>query len=303
MASLDFVGKEQAKQIAENDSVGSIIYVAEQSYRHSCGDNKIIDGDNLRALHLLLQDYNSKIDLIYIDPPYNTGVKNWVFNDAMSDSDSIRWLKKNFGVLVREMDTHDKWLCMMMPRLILMRELLAEQGLIMISIDDVEMARLKLLVDEIFGENNYLATLVWDSPGVKEASELIDASGEHEYVIVYAKDINSFRESRNRTEVQGFGWRKNTGQSSVIGKDVFTVDGQNDLKNALREAEFNYPKPVRLLKELIKGITSKDALILDCFAGSGTLGQAIIELNREDQGEIQHGPGKEQRDVELYQRD
>jgi adenine-specific DNA-methyltransferase len=147
-------------------------------------DNLIIQGDNLKALKALLPTYTGKIKCIYIDPPYNTGNEKWVYNDNVSSPMLKEWL----GQVVdkEDMTRHDKWLCMMMPRLKLLRELLAEDGAIFISIDDNEMHRLKLLCDEIFGEDRFIATINWR----KVYSSRMDTqkiSQDIDYILLYGK--------------------------------------------------------------------------------------------------------------------
>jgi adenine-specific DNA-methyltransferase len=149
----------------------------------SLHDNLVVHGDNLKALKSLLPYYHGKVKCIYIDPPYNTGNENWVYNDNVSSPMIQEWLGK---VVDREdLTRHDKWLCMMMPRLKLLREFLTEDGAIFISIDDNEMYRLRSLMDEVFGEENFVATIVWhkmDSP--KNTAQHL--SEDHEYLLLYA---------------------------------------------------------------------------------------------------------------------
>jgi adenine-specific DNA-methyltransferase len=124
----------------------------------SLHDNLIIHGDNLKALKALLPTYSGKIKCIYIDPPYNTGNENWIYNDNVNSPMIKEWLGK--VVDTEDLTRHDKWLCMMMPRLKLLRELLSENGVIFISIDDNELHRLKCLMDELFDEENFVGDIV-----------------------------------------------------------------------------------------------------------------------------------------------
>lgn len=123
--------------------------------------NKIIHGDNLEALKSLLPQYEGRIKCIYIDPPYNTGNEKWVYNDNVNDPKIKKWLGEVVGKQGEDLSRHDKWLCMMYPRLKLLQKLLAEDGAIFISIDDNEQAHLKLLCDEIFGANNFIGQFSW----------------------------------------------------------------------------------------------------------------------------------------------
>lgn len=123
--------------------------------------NKIIHGDNLEALKSLLPEYEGRIKCIYIDPPYNTGNEKWVYNDNVNDPKIKKWLGEVVGKQGEDLSRHDKWLCMMYPRLKLLHRLLAEDGAIFISIDDNELANLRLLCDEIFGVNNFVGQWHW----------------------------------------------------------------------------------------------------------------------------------------------
>lgn len=118
--------------------------------------NMVIHGDNLEALKSLLPEYEGKVKCIYIDPPYNTGNEGWVYNDNVNDPRIKKWLGDVVGKEGEDLSRHDKWLCMMYPRLILLRKMLAEDGAIFISINEDEQANLKLILDEVFGASNYL---------------------------------------------------------------------------------------------------------------------------------------------------
>lgn len=156
----------------------------------SLNDNLIIHGDNLKALKALLPTYASKIKCIYIDPPYNTGNEKWKYNDNVNSPMMQEWLGK--VVDKEDFTRHDKWLCMMMPRLKLLRELLREDGVIFVSIDENEQHHLRMLMDEIFGELNQIATFAWAGRGGKGGTTtLIELN--HEYVECYAKNIKSIQ--------------------------------------------------------------------------------------------------------------
>jgi adenine-specific DNA-methyltransferase len=154
----------------------------------SLRDNLIVHGDNLLALKSLLPSFSGKVKCIYIDPPYNTGNEKWVYNDNVNSPMHQDWLKK---VVDREdLTRHEKWLCMMWPRLVLLRELLAEDGAIFISIDDNEVHHLRAIMDEIFGEENFVETFIWRSRLGKGATSK-DTARLHEYVLCYAKSFNN----------------------------------------------------------------------------------------------------------------
>ena len=124
-------------------------------------NNMIIHGDNLEALKALLPEYENRVDCIYIDPPYNTGNEGWVYNDNVNDPHIRKWLGAVVGKEAEDLTRHDKWLCMMYPRLVLLQKLLSPTGAIFISIDDNEQANLKLICDEIFGAGNFVGVWFW----------------------------------------------------------------------------------------------------------------------------------------------
>ena len=135
-----------------------------QSKTETKSGNKIIHGDNLEALKALLPEYEGRIDCIYIDPPYNTGNEKWIYNDNVNDPKIKQWLGQVVGSDNNDLSRHDKWLCMMYPRLKLLQKLLCESGVIFISINFIhEHSHLKIIVDEIFGKNNYIGELTWES--------------------------------------------------------------------------------------------------------------------------------------------
>ena len=147
--------------------------------------NLVIHGDNLHALKSLLPRYAGKVDLIFIDPPYNTGNEGWCYSDGVNSPIMKEWLSTN-PVDGEDMLRHDKWLCMMWPRLVLLRELLSERGSLWMTLDDNEVHRARMVLDEVFGEENFVATCIWhkmDSP--KNTAQFF--SEDHDYVIVYAK--------------------------------------------------------------------------------------------------------------------
>jgi adenine-specific DNA-methyltransferase len=146
--------------------------------------NMIIKGDNLLALKSLLPYYASSVKMIYIDPPYNTGNTSWVYNDNMDSPLIKKWLEKT--VNAEDLSRSDKWLCMMYPRLKLLRELLKEDGVIFISINDAEVAHLRMICDEIFGRNNFITELIWNSEG--NTDNQLEIKINHEYILVYIKN-------------------------------------------------------------------------------------------------------------------
>jgi len=152
MPTLHWIGKD--KVIKHHHDVSFRILNQQYTFSHTQGDdsiseNKIIHGDNLEGLKALLPYYEGKIKCIYIDPPYNTGNEGWVYNDNVNDPKMKKWLGKVVGKEAEDLTRHDKWLCMMYPRLKLLHKLLAPNGAIFVSIDDNEQASLKMMMDEI----------------------------------------------------------------------------------------------------------------------------------------------------------
>ncbi len=166
MPTLEWIGKNRV--INHHQQVPFRILERQYSYdengRHDDDNgsgNMIIHGDNLEALKALLPRYEGKVKCIYIDPPYNTGNEGWCYNDNVNDPKIQKWLGEVVGKEGEDLSRHDKWLCMMYPRLKLLHKLLADDGAIFISIDDNEYASLKLICDEIFGLINFMSDVVW----------------------------------------------------------------------------------------------------------------------------------------------
>ncbi len=161
--------------------------------------NKIIHGDNLEALKALLPEYEGRIKCIYIDPPYNTGNEGWVYNDNVNDPKIKKWLGQVVGKESEDLSRHDKWLCMMYPRLKLLHKLLADDGAIFMSIDENEVTSLRCFCNEIFGEANYISTItVIVKP---EGRRYGYFAKTHEYILVFAKKVSDL--FLNEIEVEG----------------------------------------------------------------------------------------------------
>ncbi len=195
MPTLNWIGKDKVI----NHHMDVPFRVLEHAYGFENGTqtgqetnsgNKIIHGDNLEALKALLPEYEGKIKCIYIDPPYNTGNENWVYNDNVNDPKIKNWLGKVVGKEAEDLTRHDKWLCMMYPRLKLLHKLLADDGAIFISIDDNEQANLKLMCDEIFGGAQYISSIVWKRRASSQMAQS-KVSIDHEYVVSYFKKNTS----------------------------------------------------------------------------------------------------------------
>jgi adenine-specific DNA-methyltransferase len=160
-------------------------------------DNLIIQGDNLEALKSLMPFYYNRIKCIYIDPPYNTGNEGWKYNDRVNSPQIKAWINDVVGPEGEDLCRHDKWLCMMYPRLKLLHQLLKDDGVIFISIDSNEYHNLQAVMDEIFGVRNYVGTIVWKNANDNNPTNV---SAEHEYIVCYAKqklNIESVWKSAN----------------------------------------------------------------------------------------------------------
>lgn len=166
----------------------------------SCGDpgtgNIIAQGDNLIALKALLPHFAGQVKCVCIDPPYNTGNEGWAYNDNVNSPVIREWLGKVVGKEGETLDRHDRWLCMMYPRLALLKQFLSDDGSIWIHMDDSEIGLLRVLMDEIFGAHRFVACNVWQK---RYSRENRDAIGDvHEYLLVYAMNPERFKETRNR---------------------------------------------------------------------------------------------------------
>ena len=159
MPTLNWIGKDKVTN--HHREVPFRTLERKYTFGDNTTENKIIHGDNLEALKALLPEYEGRIKCIYIDPPYNTGNEGWVYNDNVNDPKIQKWLGQVVGKEADDLTRHDKWLCMMYPRLALLKELLSDDGDIFISIDDNEQANLKLVCDEIFGAGNFVGIFSW----------------------------------------------------------------------------------------------------------------------------------------------
>lgn len=187
MPTLDWIGKD--KVINHHMDVPYRVLDKQYTYGGDKSENMIIHGDNLEALKSLLPKYEGKIKCIYIDPPYNTGNEGWVYNDNVNDPKIKKWLGEVVGKEGEDLSRHDKWLCMMYPRLKLLQKLLSEDGAIFISIDDNELYNLKMICDEIFGSNCFVSNVSWQ----RTYSTRNDSKGivnEVEHILVYSKHPN-----------------------------------------------------------------------------------------------------------------
>lgn len=194
MATLNWIGKEAVVNHDKEVPFKLLEKVPSASVGKE-SKNLIIHGDNLEALKALMPFYQGKVKCIYIDPPYNTGNEGWVYNDKVNSPKIKQWLGQVVGRESEDLTRHDKWLCMMYPRLKLLRDLLKEDGVILISIDDNEFNNLVGICNEIFGEKNRFAIIIIrNNPrGRRMGTEI---ATEHEYLIAYVRDIDKFKAGR-----------------------------------------------------------------------------------------------------------
>ena len=405
MPTLDWIGKEAVVKHHKDVPYRLLVPVKKLSHGDTNSGNLIVQGDNLHALKALLPRYAAQVKCIYIDPPYNTGQDRrddegkrtgWIYSDNVNSPEIRAWLGKVVGEESEDLSRHDKWLCMLYPRLALLKKFLREDGVIFISIDDNEFASLRLMMDEIFGVNNRVGTVVWKNATDNNPTQI---AVEHEYLLCYARDkrnvakewkatalavkekllevgeefVKKYSDQEERQaeytewfrENKAFMWPFDryklideggvyTGSQSVhnpgkegyrydvihpvtgepcteplmgyrfpeetmkqlledkriiFGDDhkkivelkvyardyraklssLFELDGRvgtNEIKAIFPENKrpFDFPKPTGLIEEIVSFVTSGDDIILDSFSGSGTTGQAILQLNKADIG-------------------
>jgi len=226
MPTLNWIGKE--KVINHHRDVPFKILEHKYGFNETNGEvtntvnsgNKIIHGDNLEALKSLLPEYEGKIKCIYIDPPYNTGNENWVYNDNVNHPKIRKWLEatlkakesgKEAAIGIDDLARHDKWLCMMYPRLKLLQKLLADDGVIFISIDDNEQANLKLICDEIFGSMNFVAQFLWKKKGTSTNVTGALISPQTEYITCYCRKKFGIKQRVQSSSQRSYPFNDNEG--------------------------------------------------------------------------------------------
>jgi len=187
MPSLDWIGKSAVKNHHKEVPFRLLNCRADLSVGDPNSGNLIVQGDNLEALKALLPYYAGQVKCIYIDPPYNTGNEGWVYNDAVNSPEMRDWLGRVVGGEAEDLSRHDKWLCMMYPRLVLLREFLSDEGVLFVSIDDMEVHLLRALLDEIFGLSNWIGTLIWKRRQTPDSRNLNGISADHEYLLCYGR--------------------------------------------------------------------------------------------------------------------
>jgi site-specific DNA-methyltransferase (adenine-specific)/adenine-specific DNA-methyltransferase len=201
MPTLDWIGKKAVENHHNEIPFRLLKSIPELSVGDNNSGNLIIQGDNLHALKALLPYYAGQVKCICIDPPYNTGNEGWVYNDNVNSPEMKSWLSKVVGKEGEDLSRHDKWLCMMYPRLQLLRKFLREDGAIFIHIDDNEQHHIRMLMDEVFGANNFISNVIWH----KSYAMSNDAKGippVHDFIIVYQKSKTFKRNLLPRTNKQ-----------------------------------------------------------------------------------------------------
>jgi len=184
MPTLNWIGKDRVIKYHNEVPFRLLNEKKKFSVNSNNTENLLIKGDNLEALKALLLNYYNKVKCIYIDPPYNTGNEKWLYNDNVNSPGIKKWLGKVVGPESEDLNRHDKWLCMMLPRLKLLAELLKDDGVIFVSIDDNEMHYLKILMEEIF---RYTDVIVWKKSGEGRWGKMKNVTTfrkDHDYIIV-----------------------------------------------------------------------------------------------------------------------
>lgn len=387
MPTLDWIGKKAVLNHHREVPFRLLKCNGKLSVGHPGSGNLLVQGDNLLALKALLPYYAGHVKCIYIDPPYNTGNENWVYNDNVSSLEIQKWLGAVVGKEAEDLSRHDKWLCMMYPRLSLLRDFLSKDGVIFVSIDDEELNNLLAICDEIFGRAQRLAVFTWVRKkkgsnlskefrkiteyivAYKRSQEKIDlygvpayaekqvpllnrpnpvstlrfpggsvaagqgladgpiqagrfGTGELEVTLENNIVIEHGRISTPFSLTGRFRWSQDSVNEELENGSVFTAsrtfrinvnrynqaqkfkapssllspedgigtneDATEELRRLFPEREklpFDFPKPVSLVKYLIRSVCKTDpkAIVLDSFAGSGTTGHAVLDLNNSSE--------------------
>jgi site-specific DNA-methyltransferase (adenine-specific)/adenine-specific DNA-methyltransferase len=195
MPTLNWIGKDAVVRHHEDVPYRLLEPVPELSHADpddpGATGNLIVQGDNLHALKALLPRYAGQVKCIYIDPPYNTGNEGWVYNDNVNSPEIRKWLHETVGKEGEDLSRHDKWLCMMYPRLVLLRQFLRDDGAIFVSTDDNEVGHLRLAMDEIFGSQHFIANLIWEKRKNRENRKVL--SFRHDHILCYSKAFGTER--------------------------------------------------------------------------------------------------------------
>jgi site-specific DNA-methyltransferase (adenine-specific)/adenine-specific DNA-methyltransferase len=240
MPTLNWIGKEAVVKHHKEVPFRLLEPVPDLSCGDSASGNLIVQGDNLHALKALLPRYAGQVKCIYIDPPYNTGNEGWVYNDNVNSPEIRKWLGEVVGKEGETLDRHDRWLCMMYPRLVLLKQFLREDGAIFVSIDDNEVAPLRLLMDEVFGAGNFVTSIAWHKR-VSPANDAKHFSSDLDSIVVFAKRIECWRPNRLTMNSKQVGNYRNPDRdergawNSAAYTCAKTVDERPNLYYAIRQ--------------------------------------------------------------------
>jgi adenine-specific DNA-methyltransferase len=238
MPTLDWIGKKAVINHHNEVPFHLLKEAPDLSVGEPGSGNLLVEGDNLLALKALLPYFAGQVKCIYIDPPYNTGNEGWIYNDNVNSPEIRKWLGKVVGGEMEDLSRHDKWLCMMYPRLCLLKDFLRQDGLILVSIDDFEAYRLRCILDEIFGPTNFIAQIVWDKIRKNDAKLF---SVGHEYILVYARSLQTLREKKTIWREQKPGAREIISKWQEL-KNQLGEGNQEMIQEALRQWYRTLPK-------------------------------------------------------------
>ena len=268
MVRMNWAGRGEAALLAGSPPRGKLQKIPELSTGEGRSENAIVHADNLPAMATLIPTLRGRVDLAFLDPPYNATRERWVYPDRI-----LGWFGSVVGAEGEDPLRHDKWLSMMYPRLALLRVLLAESGALFMTLDDHEIHHARVLMDEIFGAENFLANITWEKTQTPEDTESPFLE-THTHVIAYARNAKIWRPNPSVGKVPTI-WSA----AEVGAHETQTV--------APSHTAVPYPlipKPVGLLRRILRLSAGRDALILDPFAGSGTTARAVLEHNASDVG-------------------
>jgi adenine-specific DNA-methyltransferase len=224
MPTLNWIGKDAV--IRHHNDVPFRLLEPDEKLSHTdtknpengYDGNLIVQGDNLHALKALLPKYAGKVKCIYIDPPYNTGNVGWTYNDNVQSAEIKKWLGQVVGKEAEDLSRHDKWLCMMYPRLVLLKQFLSDDGAIFVSIDDNEVASLRFLMDEIFGRRTFIAQISWQKVHTLK-NTAVQFSEMHDHIVVHADEGTEWRSKPlERTDKQNKAYKNPDKDSRGIWK-------------------------------------------------------------------------------------
>ena len=255
---LNWAGKSEAFKVLQTPSSKTLVPVKDESVNFDETENIFIEGENLEVLKVLQKSYFGKVKMIYIDPPYNTGNDSFIYPDKFSetkddyqrrvgDKDEEGYMTKDGMFRKNSKENgqyHSNWLNMMMPRLYLAKNLLRQDGVIFISIDDNEVHNLRLLMNEIFGEENFICEFIWKSKsGGANDSKFIAV--DHEYILCYAKhaDYLNFKLDKNATVTTSYNLEDEKGKYALDRLDKQSIRYSKSLDYEIVDSEGNIYRP------------------------------------------------------------